>query len=174
MTFARSLGFAALAGAGVPLFAEGLGPLLGHAFALKLYVVSTGVSYLAVMAGNTRRAVAAAACAGAAGMLLLLLPLHLPALVTATALMIAVGRSAFLHRSGNLRAVTLELLLQGGGLLLAGHLAGNDAISLALATWGYFLVQSLYCLVGGIALRRPAPAGDPFDQARTRLLALLE
>jgi len=174
MTFARSLGFAALAGAGVPLFVGGLGPLLGHAFALELYIVSAGAGYLAVMAGNPRRAVVAAACAGAIGMLLLLLPLRLPALVAGTALMIAVGRSTFLHRSGSLRAVTLELLLQGGGLLLARYLAGSDAISLALATWGYFLVQSLYFLVGGIALRRPAPVGDPFDQARTRLLALLE
>jgi hypothetical protein len=174
MTFSRSLVFAALAGTGVPLFVGGLGPLLGHAFAMQVYVVGTAVAYAAAMAPNLRRATFAAAVTSAAGSLLLLLPLGLPGLALGSALVVAVCRSGLLHRAGGLRGIVLEAVLQGAGLLLASFLADRGVISLAIATWGYFLVQSLFFLVGGIELRRPEPKGDPFDEARMRLLALLD
>ena len=172
MTFARSLGFAALAGAGVPLVVGGLAPWLGHAPALHLYAVACGIAYAAAMAPSLRRAVATALCGAAVGLLLLLLPLRLPTLVLGVALAIALARSVFLHRVGRARAVVLESVLQGAGLLLAAWLARGDLISLALATWAYFLVH-------GMALRPPEGWGrqravDPFDEARSRLLALLD
>ena len=160
MTFARSLGFAALAAAGVPLFVGVLGPMLGHNLALELYVIGMAVAYCAALAGTPRRAFVAAAMSAGLGLLTLILPLRLPGVVAAAALSVALVRSAFLHRAAGLRATTLELVLQTSGLLLAAYLAAASLISLALATWGYFLIQSLYFLVGGISLRRPDPVGD--------------
>ena len=174
MSFSRSLLFAALAGTGVPLFVAGLGPLLGHAFAMQIYLVGSAVAYAASMAPSPRRAAAAAALVATLGLLLLALPLRLPTLAAGAALAVAVCRSGFLHQSGGLRGIALEIVLQGAGLLLAGFLAGGDSVSLAIATWSYFLVQSLFFLVGGIRLRRSEPRGDPFDEARMRLLALLD
>jgi hypothetical protein len=174
MTFSRSLVFAALAGTGVPLILGGLGPLLGHAFAMQLYLVGSAVAYAAAMAPNLRRATLAAAAAGTAGTLLLALPLGLPGLAVGSALVVALCRSGLLHQAGGLRGIVLEGVLQAAGLLLAAFLADRSAISLAVATWGYFLVQSLFFLVGGIQLRRPEPKGDAFDEARMRLLALLD
>jgi hypothetical protein len=47
-------------------------------------------------------------------------------------------------------------------------------LTLSLAIWGYFLVQSSYFLVGGRSPRRDGPPRDPFEQARARLQRLLE
>lgn len=174
MSFARSLGFAALAAAGIPLFVAGLGPFLGHALALQLYLVSAGVAYAASMAPDLRRAFVAATLAAALGGFLLLLPLRLPAVAAGSALTLALVRSSYLYRGSGLRGVGLELGLQAAGLLLAAHLAGSGLMSLAMATWGYFLVQSLFFLVGGLSLRRSESQADPFDAARSRLLALLD
>jgi hypothetical protein len=79
-----------------------------------------------------------------------------------------------LHQATGLRGIALETTLQAAGLLLAFFLAGRDPLSLAVATWGHFLVQSVFYLLGAVQLRRREPKGDPFDEARTRLLALLD
>jgi hypothetical protein len=89
----------------------------------------------------------------------------------ASAGLIACGRSGILYRSRPLRALVLESLLAAGGLVFAGQLAGA---SLALAAWGYFLVQSLFFLVGGIEARPDPGPADPFERARAELLALLD
>jgi len=174
MSFSRSLLFAAIAGTGLPLFLGVLGPLLGHTFALQLYLVGSAVAYGVSMAPSLRSSLATGLVAGGLGLLLLALPLRLPSVALGSALILALCRSGLLHRASGLRGIALEGLLQGTGLLLAAFLAGRDPISLAVATWGYLLVQSLYWLVGGIRLRTPEPKGDPFEEARLRLLALLD
>ena len=66
-------------------------------------------------------------------------------------------------------------LLIAGGLGLARFLAGPDTLQMAFAIWGFFLVQSFFFLVGGIAERVETTAGlDPFEVARSRALALME
>lgn len=174
MSFSRALAFAALAGGGVPIFLALAGPPLGHALAIQAYGVGTAAAYAAALAPNLRRALLASGTVVAAGLLLLALPLRLPLLVVGLSLVVAFCRSGLLHRSPGLRGWALEGLLQGGGLLLATFLASDGALSLAAATWGYFLVQALFPLVGGVQLRRREPRGDPFDEARARLEALLD
>jgi hypothetical protein len=45
----------------------------------------------------------------------------------------------------------------------------------AFAIWGFFLVQSFFFLLGGVAERAATPAGlDPFEVARARAVALME
>ena len=45
----------------------------------------------------------------------------------------------------------LEALLLFGGLALARQLIGPSMLSLVLAVWGFFLVQSVFFLVSGVA-----------------------
>jgi hypothetical protein len=69
----------------------------------------------------------------------------------------------------------METCLLAGGLGLSRFLAGPNPLQIALAIWGFFLVQSFFFLVGGVAERAEVAAGlDPFELARARALALLE
>jgi hypothetical protein len=61
------------------------------------------------------------------------------------------------------------------GLLLARFLASPGLLGIALALWGFFLVQSVFFAIGGTHERRPeAGALDPFDRAKRRMLEVLE
>ena len=98
MGFGRSILFAALAAAGLPLFVGLLGPLLGHATALHFYLAGTAVAYLAAIAPTLRGAIAAGALAAVLGAVLLALPLRLPALAVGLAVVISACRSGWLYR----------------------------------------------------------------------------
>jgi hypothetical protein len=68
-----------------------------------------------------------------------------------------------------------ETCLLAGGLGLARFLAGPDTLQVAFAIWGFFLVQSFFFLLGGVAERAERPSGlDPFEVARARAVALME
>jgi hypothetical protein len=57
----------------------------------------------------------------------------------------------------------------------ARFLAAATPFATALAVWGFFLVQSVFFLVGGVQPRRePGPQPDPFEDAHARALALLD
>lgn len=173
--FGRSLVFAAIAGAGVSLLLVLVPASMTGYLLLRAYLVGCAVVYAAGLATRPRDALLAAAAGAALGALLLLAPLGLTGLAVGGSAILAWLRSGLLYRARPLRAFTSELLLGLLGLALAGFLkeAAPTVIGLGLAVWGYFLVQSVFFLIGGV---RPRPVDgpvDPFDRARAELLALL-
>ena len=73
------------------------------------------------------------------------------------------------------RALVIEGGLLATGLALAHLLAGSGFLSLALAVWGFFLVQSLYFLMGGVGRRAEREeAIDPFERAHQQAVRLMD
>lgn len=172
-SFGRALGFAVAAAAALLVAAPLLAPVFGTRALLRGFAVGVAVVYLMGL-GPRWRGVASAAVAAGLGAVLLVLPLPVASTVAAMAGVVALCRSGILYRQRPLRALVAEALLLAGGLALARFLAGGGPVSWALATWGYFLVQSTFFLIGGVRVRREAPSEDPFERARAELLALLE
>jgi hypothetical protein len=173
--FARSLLFAAAVAGAFPVFALVVNPVLGRATALSLYLVGIAVLYVAGLTPRRSRGVVAAGIASALGVLVLLLAPSVGTIAVGAALVVAVCRSGVLYRSRRARALVFETLLLAGGLGLARFLAGPDTLQVAFAIWGFFLVQSFYFVLGGVAERAEPPVGlDPFEVARSRALALME
>ena len=80
-----------------------------------------------------------------------------------------------IHDPLSARALVLEALLTGGGLWLASWIGSGSLLGVALGIWTFFLVQSLFFVLGGVAERQgEEPAGDAFDAARARALRLME
>jgi hypothetical protein len=171
--FAPALVFGAVAAAALLVFEPLVSPLLGVRGALRVFVVGAATLYLLGLGASWRRGFVAAALAGTLGVLLLALPLGLTATATGAAALVAWGRSGILYRSRPARDACVELALGIGGLGLASFLAGGSLVSLALAVWGYFLVQSTFFAIGGIGARRDPAPGDPFERAAAELAALL-
>jgi hypothetical protein len=173
--FARSLLFAAGAAGAFPVFALVANPVLGRASALSLYLLGIAAVYAAGLAPRRSRAVVVAGIASALGAGVLLLAPSVGTVAAGAALMVGVCRSGVLYRSRRARALLAETLLLAGGLALARFLAGPDTLQVAFAIWGFFLVQSFFFLLGGVAERTETAAGlDPFEVARGRAIALME
>jgi hypothetical protein len=84
-------------------------------------------------------------------------------------------RSGFLFSMKSARALVTETGLLAAGLAMAYVLAGWGVLSMALATWGFFLVQSLYFLVGGTGQRAgKAEDIDPFEKAHKQAARLMD
>ena len=174
-TFARSAAFAAVAGIGALPWLVTVGPFLGTRLALVCYLVALAATYVAGVAPSRRRGLWAGAAVFVLGGCLALATRTLPELTIGLGVVVATVRGAFLYRLPPARAVTLEVVLIGGGLLFARYLAGPSLIAVMLAVWGFLLVQSFYFFVGGVRVRAPAaPQRDPFDIAHDRAGALLE
>jgi hypothetical protein len=174
-TFGRSAVFAALAGIGVVLWLVVVGPLLGLRWALALYLVGLTATAVAGLASPLSRGVGAAVIVGALGGCLAVAMPTLSALALGLAVLFGMVRSVFFYRQPPARGVAVEVVLIGGGLLFASFLAGSSLLSVVLAVWGFLLVQSVFFLVGGRAVReRAAPQRDPFDAAHERARALLD
>ena len=172
-TFSRSLAFAALAAVGSLPWWTLASPIVGGRSAVALYLVGAVAAYLAGLAGDLRRRLATLLVAGAAGSGVAILAHSTGELAVGLTLILAVGRSAALFRPPAARGAVVEALLGVGGLAFARFLSGPSPIGLVLAIWGFFLVQSLYFLIGGLRMRRHASRRDPFDEAQARALALL-
>ncbi len=173
--FAGSLLFAALVAGAFPVFALLANPILGRASTLSLYLLGIAVLYAAGLAPSRTRAVATAGIGSALAAGVLLLAPSLGTIAVGAALIVGVCRSGVLYRSRRARALVAETLLLAGGLGLARFLAGPDTLQVAFAIWGFFLVQSFFFLLGGVAERAVTPAGlDPFEVARARAVALME
>jgi hypothetical protein len=173
--FVRSLFFAAAAAGALLVGTPLLAPLCGDRAALRFLILSGVVAYAAAAAPSRGRAAQACALAACAGALLLALPLGLHVHALGAAALLGVCRSGVLYRSRPARTALLEITLLGAGLALAAFLAGGTLLRLALACWGFWLVQSAYFAVGGVAARPDdSTQEDPFERARARILALLE
>lgn len=174
-SFAGSLVFAALATLGALPWMLATGPIVGSAWALGLYSLTLSVVYVAWIAPSWPRRITAGAVAGGfAAAVALAAPMPAGGVLGAAAIL-AVARSGFLYTSAPARALVVEAVLTGGGLVVARALAGPSLLSLGLAFWGFFLVQSAFFLIGGISRRTAdGPRLDPFDEARRRAMALME
>lgn len=174
--FTKTLCVGAAAAASLPLGLAVLGPAIGGESALALHAVLSVAVYLAALATGTRRrlGVFAAACGlgGAAA--------SLSASWTGLALLlgavVAVIRAGWLLRRGWLRSLAVEavvLVVATATLALLVAWAPPGPAGFAVASWGWFVAQSLGVLIGGgTALR--ARSGDPFEEAARRLEALLD
>ena len=172
--FGRSLVFAALAAAGLPVAVTFAGALLGGEEAARLYAIAAAGIYAVGLCPDRSRRAAAIAFAAFAGAILALLPLDLRATAVGAAGIVAFVRGALLAEGRSLRrALAIELVFGAAGLFAAAHFARGGLLALCLAIWGYFLVQSGWFLIGG-RTDAAEPARDPFDRARARLQRLLE
>lgn len=171
--FARTLAFGLAAALGVPAVAVALAPV-GSSLALCLYLVGLAIAYLGWIAGSRRRALVAGAIASAAVLLLPVLGPSVGFTAVAAALLLAAVRSGYLYRGASPRALVLEVGLLLGGLATAKLLATPGVLGMALAVWGFFVVQSLYFLLARPRARTPGGGGDPFERVRERLEGLLE
>lgn len=174
-SFGRSLAFAALAGAAWPAFALAAGSVVGTSAALSLYLVATAAFHAAGLTPRRVHGIGAGLAAGAIAAAFALATRDPAVVALGAAIGIGVSRSGLLHRARAGRAIATEIALLGGGLLLARFLAAPGVLGIALALWGFFLVQSGFFLIGGIAERNGNPRNtDPFESAHRRALALLE
>jgi hypothetical protein len=174
-TFSGGLLFAASAAAGVLPWLLVARPIIGSFGALALYLVASLAAYLAVIAPDGPRAARAAAASLLAGLALAASAESIAVLAVALALVLAVGRSLVSDVRSPARAVLVEAALFAGGLSFARFLAAGPAFALVLAVWGFFLVQSLYFVVGDARSRETARCHpDPFEDAHARALALLD
>lgn len=178
MRFFASLAFAAVASLAAVPWMLLTSPIIGRVDAGTLFGLAALVAYAAVIAPTWRHAAVAFALSlgltAGAGVLGLVTGSAAAALV-AGAVGLSVVRSGFIHRSRPLRALVLEGGLLFGGALAARLLMSGSPFDPALGTWAFFLVQSLFFVVGGVETRTPEePASDPFEQAQRKALALLE
>lgn len=173
-SFGRSLVFAALAAAGLPVAVTFAGALFGGEGAARLYLIAAAGIYAIGLCADRSRRVAAFAFAAFAGMILALVPLDLRVTAIGAAGIVAFARGILLADAFSVRTLAIEAAFAAAGLVTAAWFARGGLLALCLAIWGYFLVQSGYFLIGA---RRPSAgeaSRDPFDQARARLQRLLE
>lgn len=173
--FGSSLLFGAVAAAGFVPFAILAAPLLGRSGSLVAYALASAAVYLAGIGASRRQGLAAALLvAGAGAAAALLAPDPRDALL-ATGMIFGLCRSGLLYRSRFARALLLEGALVGAGLGVAGQLLDASTFSAVLAVWAFFLVQSVFFLIGGVEARCEDPGElDPFDAAHARVLEILE
>lgn len=169
-----SLAFALVAALGsIPWILVGE-PFVGRLWAAALYCLVTLVLYLFVIAPSVARGFAIAGLAAvAAGVVGLLASWPAEAILGAVVIL-AVARSGFLYRRVPARALVSEVLLSLGGLLFARAVGGPTVLGIGLAIWSFFLVQSLYFLIGGRSEVTEEPAVDPFERARQQALVLMD
>ena len=143
--------------------------------ALSIYLVASAAIYVAGLTPRRVHGVGAAIVVALLGALFAAVTREPEVVALGTAIGVGVCRSGLLYRARTGRALATEIGLLGGGLLLARFLAAPGVLGVALALWGFFLVQSGFFLIGGVAERRGDTRGiDRFETAHRRALALLE
>ena len=174
-SFSGALALAALAALGSIPWTIVAGPLLGRFWAVAAFCLAAVVVYVTAIAPSWSRSAEIGALAGVLAVAVGVLAPWPSDAVVGAALILAVARSGFLYRSRPARGLAIEGVLAFGGLLFASALARPTLLGTALAIWGFFLVQSLFFVAGGVrALKPDEPGVDPFDQARKQALALME
>ena len=172
-SFGRTLAFGAVAALGLPAAWVLAGPLLGKSFVVTSYLAGAAVVYAAGLAPPWRRSLPVALLFALLATPLLFAADTLFEVGLLLALLVALSRYALLRRWRPVRGIAIEACLTLGGLALAGLLAGPGPAGIALGIWGYFLVQSLFFLIGPARPHEHRAEPDPFDEARKRLVALL-
>ena len=174
-SFGGTLLFGLLAGASYPFHAALATPLLGAAGALWLWVGGVGLAWAALLGRSLRERLGHVLLAGAVLTPTLALAHSVEGLLAGAALAMATVRLVRLGPARPARAFALELGLAVGTFALLHAVAEPGRLAIALSTWAWFLVQSLWFLLvdvtddGGATL-----AVDPFDLAHERANAILE
>ena len=122
-SFGRSLVFAALAAAGLPVAVTFAGALFGAESAVRLYVIAAASAYAIGLCPDRSRSAAALAFAALVGVILALLPLDLRATAVGAAGIIAFVRGVVLANRRTLRALAIEVVFAAAGLAAAAHFA---------------------------------------------------
>jgi hypothetical protein len=173
--FLPSALFAALAAIAYPVWSVLTDSILGAGLAISLYLVAGTTLYVGGCSPRWTRGLAAGTVAGFLGMLLLIVATRPGEVAIGCALILGVCRSTIVGRSRPTRGLAVEAVLLVGGLLFARFLMFTGPFGAALSIWGFLLVQSLFFLIRGSEERRPeTPDLDPFEQSRTRALALID
>jgi len=173
--FTRSLLFGAVAAAAFVPFAMLAAPVVGWSSALAAYAVVSASAYLAGLGASRRQGLGAGLLLGLLGTGIALASPSARDSVLAAALLLGLCRSGMLYRTRFARGLLLEGILLCAGLGLAGHLLTGSTFSAVLAIWAFYLVQSVFFLVGGVESRREdCGDADPFETARARAVELLE
>ena len=188
-SFTRNLLFALVAAGGYPVYAAiSVGPLSPRTVFVS-YLTLCAATYLLGIARGPARATGAAALCMVSGTFLWLSGLSAVVVGMALAVCIGVLRSGLLHaadseanpqnRPSFVRSFFIEAFLILGGLTLSRFMLSGGLFPIPLAIWGFFLVQSGFYLVGGLArqLRETTDnenGGDRFEQACRQAYAVIE
>ncbi len=173
-SFGGTIGFGLVAGIGFPGFAALCAPLIGSHAALRLYLALGAILYSALLGRDLRQRVS-----GAFGAALFVVPTALltgeiASMAMAAALATAITRSWRSATNQLPRTIGIEAGLAVFGFAFVAALGGPGWVSISLAIWGWFLVQSLYFLVGGLSDAASHDAVDPFDLATQEVNRILE
>ncbi|MGH0037564.1 MAG: hypothetical protein ACQGVK_21250 [Myxococcota bacterium] len=174
----RSLGFAAVAAAATPV----LWHATGHGAGVALCWTTMSALYaLGIAPGKgadrRTRGLLAAGVVGLAGAASALAGADARVLASATTVALGVARTLWLFPGRGSRALWVEVFLGVGSLALAGFMlrsVGGQGVALAATVWGYWLVQSLFFAAPRSAGGAGQGERDGFEQARRRLLELLD
>jgi hypothetical protein len=166
--------FAAFAGLATVAYSLAAPPLFGFRTAWLWWCLFLTVSYLVAIAPNLARGLPIGFLAGAIGVGICLIAPGKGAAMLGMTMLLGLMRSGFLFPRRLPRAVAVELGLAGVSGLLASSLAGPSSLSLGIAVWGFFLVQSLFFVIGGIEVWRPGVTEDAFDKARREATRMME
>jgi hypothetical protein len=171
--FSRSLLFAAVAAAGFAPFAMLTTPWLSVSWALALYALACGPLYLSGLGSSRRRGVRSALLAAVLGGVALLVAGSPREAIVLAAVIAGLVRSGVVYHRPLARAALIEAGLLGVGLGVAQLLIASSTLSIVLAIWGFFLVQSVFFLVGGARRERSTRGGDAFERAVDQVNAIL-
>jgi hypothetical protein len=171
---AGGLLFAAVAGLATVAYSLIVPPLVGFGAAWLWWCLCLTACYLVAIAPNLRRGIRIGVLSAVLGVGIYLLAPGFSAAMLAMAVLLGLMRSGFLFPRRLGRAVAVELGLGSGAGLLAGSLVGPSSLSLGIAVWSFFLVQSLFFVIGGLEVWRPGSTEDPFDKAHRQAVRLME
>jgi hypothetical protein len=172
--FSRSVAFGAAAAAAYVPFALAIGPALGRQGALFAFLALLIPFYLTGIGLTRRRGVAAAVLATGIIVATTVSYATVREGLVVVALALGLARSGLAQPGTFVRSVVLETLLFVGGLSVASVLVGSSTLSVAIALWGFFLVQSVFFLVAGPRSSSSQGSIDPFDEAHDRATAILD
>ena len=174
-TFSGSLVYGVVAALGAIPYLMVTRPIFGASTSLATCYMVAVVVYVIAIAPGWSRGIRIGALAAALGTGIVLLAPGPTVALAGALVLLGLMRSGFLFRAKPARALLIELAVLGGGLALAYGLAGAGPLSLALAIWGFFLVQSTYFLLGGVRQREePKTKMDPFEQACQQASRLMD
>jgi hypothetical protein len=184
-SFGRSLLFALLVALAYPVYRAVVAVVFGAPLAFASYATLAAALYLFGIARHPARGLAAALATGLCCLGLLVLGATAREIALGAAALIGVFRTGLLYaaRPGDSRSFGRRFAIEAGllavGLAVACLLSPTGAPPGAWVFWGFFLAQSGFFLVGGLAsparqvADRPAPS-DPFAEACGRARELLE
>ena len=171
---AGNLMFGAIAGLATVAYSLVGPPLLGFSSAWLWWCLFLTVSHLVAIAPSLARGVRIGMLAGAIGIGIHMFAPGNAAAMLGMMMLLGLMRSGFLFPRRLARALAVELGLGAAAGLLAAALAGPSSLSLGIAVWGFFLVQSLFFVIGGFEIRRLSFSEDAFEKARREAMTVME